>query len=61
MTIDYLKPVDVESEIIVEALRKRKAAATLFQVGEIRNTAGEVLARGKARFVIIGQTEKKNS
>jgi uncharacterized protein (TIGR00369 family) len=59
MTIDYLKPIDVEKEIIVEAFEELQSGRNLFQVGEIRNAAGEVLARGKARFVIIGQAEKK--
>lgn len=61
MTVDYLKPIDVESEIIVEAFEETQSGRNLFQVGEIRNAAGEVLARGKARFVIIGQAERKNS
>jgi hypothetical protein len=51
----------VESEIIVEAFEETQSGRNLFQVGEIRNAAGEVLARGKARFVIIGQVEKKDS
>jgi uncharacterized protein (TIGR00369 family) len=59
MTIDYLKPIDVTKEIIVEAFEELQSGRSLFQVGEIRNAAGEVLARGKARFVIIGQAEKK--
>jgi uncharacterized protein (TIGR00369 family) len=60
MTIDYLKPIDVAEEIIVEAYEELQSGRSLFQVGEIRNAAGEVLARGKARFVIIGQAEKKS-
>jgi acyl-coenzyme A thioesterase PaaI-like protein len=60
LTIDYLKPVDVESEIVVEAFEETQSGRNLFQVGEIRNAAGVVLARGKARFVIIEQAEKKD-
>ena len=53
MTIDYLKPIDSGQEIVVEAFEELQSGRNLFQVGEIRNTAGEVLARGKARFVIV--------
>jgi uncharacterized protein (TIGR00369 family) len=58
MTIDYLKPIDAEQEIVVEAFEELQSGRNLFHVGEIRNTAGEVLARGKARFVIVRPTEK---
>jgi uncharacterized protein (TIGR00369 family) len=60
MTVDYLKPIDVEKEIFVEAFEETQNGRNLFQVGEIRNAAGEVLARGNARFVIIKQAEEKN-
>ena len=55
LTVDYLKPIDVEKEIVVEAYEETLNGRNLFQIGEIRNTAGEVLARGKARFVIVGE------
>lgn len=66
LTIDYLKPVNVEQEIVVEAFEEQQSGRNLFQVGEIRTAAGEVLARGKARFVIVrlphpgGEPEKKS-
>jgi uncharacterized protein (TIGR00369 family) len=56
MTIDYLKPIDTTQEIIVEAYEELQSGRNLFQAGEIRNAAGEVLARGKARFVIVKGT-----
>lgn len=55
LTVEYLKPVDVEKEIVVEAFEREQKGRNLFQVGEIRNAAGDVLARGRGRFVIIGQ------
>jgi uncharacterized protein (TIGR00369 family) len=58
MTIDYLKPIDAEQEIVVEAFEELQSGRNLFQVGEIRNVAGEVMARGKARFVIVKAAEK---
>jgi uncharacterized protein (TIGR00369 family) len=55
LTVEYLRPVDVEKEIIVEAFEKESKGRNLFHVGEIRNAAGDVLAKGYGRFVIIGQ------
>jgi uncharacterized protein (TIGR00369 family) len=55
LTVEYLKPVSVEKEIIVEGHEAKQKGRNLFLVGEIRNTAGEILARGRGRFVVIGQ------
>jgi uncharacterized protein (TIGR00369 family) len=55
LTVQYLKPVSVREEIIVEGWEEaEQKGRNLFHVGEIRNASGDVLARGKARFVIIG-------
>jgi uncharacterized protein (TIGR00369 family) len=53
MSIQFLKPVRVDEEIIVEAHETNFVGRNIFQIGEIRNAAGDVLARGTARFVII--------
>jgi len=53
MEIEYLKPVRVDQEIFVEARESGQKGRNLFQTGEIRNEAGEILARGKARFLVI--------
>ena len=55
LTVEYLKPVNVQSEIVVEGRETERKGRNLFMTGEIRNGAGEVLARGKGRFVVIGQ------
>jgi len=55
LTVEYLKPVKVESEIVVEGYETEMQGRNLFLAGEIRNEAGDVLARGKGRFVVIGQ------
>jgi len=47
--------VNVQSEIVVEGRETERKGRNLFMTGEIRNGAGEVLARGKGRFVVIGQ------
>ncbi|HET8924443.1 MAG TPA: PaaI family thioesterase [Candidatus Acidoferrum sp.] len=55
LTVEYLKPVSVEKEIIVEGHELEHKGRNLFLAGEIRNAEGEVLARGRGRFVVIGQ------
>ena len=58
LNVEYLKPVDVQNEIVVEGWETEQKGRNLFHVGEIRSAAGEVLARGKGRFVIIGDAKK---
>jgi uncharacterized protein (TIGR00369 family) len=58
LNVEYLKPVSVEKEITVEAHEKEQKGRNLFQVSEIRNSQGDVLARGTARFVVISQAGK---
>jgi len=53
LTVEYLKPVSVEKEIVVESHEAEQNGRNLFMVGEIRDTEGRVLARGKGRFVVI--------
>ena len=59
LSVQYLRPVSVRDEIIVEGWEEgEQKGRSLFHVGEIRNLAGDVLARGKARFVVIGEAKK---
>ena len=53
LTVEYLKPVSTAQEIIVEGRETEQKGRNLFMAGEIRNEAGEILARGRARFVVI--------
>jgi len=55
LTVEYLKPVNVQHEIVVEGRETEQQGRNIFMAGEIRNEAGDVLARGKGRFVVIGQ------
>jgi uncharacterized protein (TIGR00369 family) len=63
LKVEYLKPVSVENEIVVEAHEEEhlQRGRNLFHVGEIRDAAGTVLARGRGRFVIVGQPEQRSS
>ncbi len=53
LTVEYLKPVSVDKEIVVEGHETEQMGRNLFMAGEIRNEAGEILVRGRARFVVI--------
>ena len=53
LNVEYLKPVSVDKEIVVEGRETEQQGRNLFIAGEIRNEAGEILARGRARFVVI--------
>jgi uncharacterized protein (TIGR00369 family) len=53
LTVEYLKPVSVEKEIVVEGYEAELKGRNLYMIGEIRDTEGRVLARGKGRFVIL--------
>ena len=58
LNVQYLKPVNVQEEIIVEGFETDSKGRNLFLAGEIRNNAGVVLAKSTGRFVVIGQKEK---
>ena len=53
LNVEYLKPVAVDKEIVVEGRETEMNGRNLFMTGEIRNENGEVLARGKGRFVVL--------
>ncbi|HKW61943.1 MAG TPA: PaaI family thioesterase [Candidatus Acidoferrum sp.] len=53
LSVEYLKPVAVDKEIVVEGRETEMKGRNLFMTGEIRNEQGDVLARGKGRFVVI--------
>jgi uncharacterized protein (TIGR00369 family) len=53
LSIEYLKPVPVDADLVVEGHEVEKKGRNLFLAGDIRDGSGKVLARGKGRFVII--------
>ncbi len=53
LKIDYLRPVPVDEEITVEAFQLERNGRQLLHQGEIRNSAGQLLARGQGRFVVV--------
>jgi uncharacterized protein (TIGR00369 family) len=55
LTVEYLKPVSVNKEIVVEGHEIELKGRSLFLAGEIRDAEGQILARGKGRFVVISR------
>ena len=53
LNVAYRKPVPVDQEIVVEGWQEEEKGRNRFRVGEIRDTQGNLLARGTARFVAI--------
>jgi uncharacterized protein (TIGR00369 family) len=53
LVIEFLKFVAVDDDLIVEAREVEKNGRVLYRTGEIRNRDGELLARGRGRFIEI--------
>jgi uncharacterized protein (TIGR00369 family) len=53
LRVEYKKPIRANTEIVVEGFMTRREGRQLYHQGEIRNEAGDLLARGEGRFVII--------
>ena len=61
LNVQFLKPVRVDEEIVVEGWQEERKGRNLFLYGEIRNLAGVVLAKGKGRFVVIEPREARTT
>ena len=61
MTIEYRRPVPVDREITVEGWQEEEKGRNRFRVAEIRDLQGNLLARGKGRFVVIGEEHLANA
>jgi acyl-coenzyme A thioesterase PaaI-like protein len=55
MVIEYRKPVPIGKPILVEGWQEDEKGRNRFRVAEIRDAEGNILARSKARFVIVTQ------
>jgi len=53
MSIDYRKPVPIDKPIHVEGWQEEEKGRNRFRVAEIRDPQGNLLARGKGRFVVV--------
>lgn len=55
MTVEYRKPVPVDQPIVVEGWQEEEKGRNRFRIAEIRDRQGNLLARGKGRFVVVNQ------
>jgi uncharacterized protein (TIGR00369 family) len=53
LTVEFLKPIRIDQEILVEGFLTRRDGRQLYHEGEIRDAAGVLLARGRGRFVVV--------
>jgi len=53
MNVEYRKPIPVDKTIVVEGWQEEEKGRNRFRVAEIRDAHGNLLARGKGRFVVI--------
>jgi uncharacterized protein (TIGR00369 family) len=53
LNVEYLKPVPVDAELVVEGFLVRRDGRQLYHRGEIRDASGALLARGHGRFVVV--------
>jgi acyl-CoA thioesterase FadM len=52
--IEYRKPVPVDAEISVSGWQEDEKGRNRFRIGEIHDAQGNLLARGRGRFVVVG-------
>ena len=55
LTIEYRKPVPVDAQIVVSGWQQDEKGRNRFRVAEIHDAQGNLLARGRGRFVVVGQ------
>ena len=53
LSVEYLRPVRIGEQLLVEARNERVEGRHLYHSGEIRDSMGRVLARAKGRFVAV--------
>ncbi len=53
MSIEYRKPVAVDKPILVEGWQEQEQGRNRYRIAEIRDQQGNLLARGKGRFVVV--------
>ncbi|MBZ5694836.1 MAG: PaaI family thioesterase [Acidobacteriia bacterium] len=61
LTVEYVKPVPVGDELIVEGWEVERNGRNRLRRGEIRDASGAVLARGKGRFVEVARRSEQSS
>jgi len=54
LQIEYRRPVPVDAEIVVSGWQAEQQGRNRFRMGEIHDRQGNLLARGRGRFVAVG-------
>jgi len=57
LSVKYLKPVQVEQEIVVEAFQVKRDGRDMYHESTISDASGKVLARATGRFVVINPAD----
>jgi uncharacterized protein (TIGR00369 family) len=55
LNIEYRKPVPTDREIVVSGWQESVKGRNRFRIGEIHDGQGNLLARGRGRFVVVEQ------
>jgi acyl-coenzyme A thioesterase PaaI-like protein len=55
LAIEYKKPIPVDAEILVEGWQAEEKGRNRLRIGEIRDVQGNLLARGRGRFVVVAE------
>jgi len=58
LTVEYLKPVPIDADLEIEGKEIEMNGRNIHIAGEIRNPDGQVLARARGRFVVLGQKQQ---
>src|SRR3984885_10256779 len=58
MNVEYLKPIWVDTDLVVEGYEKEMSGRTLYLGGEITDASEQGVARSRGRFVVLGQKQK---
>jgi uncharacterized protein (TIGR00369 family) len=53
LTVEYLQPVPVDADLIIDGWEVERNGRSLYREGEIRDVSGAILARGRGRFVQV--------
>ena len=55
MSIEYRKPVPIKQTIVVHGWQEEEKGRNRFRAAEIYDAQGNLLVRGKGRFVVVSQ------
>jgi uncharacterized protein (TIGR00369 family) len=55
LNIEYRKPVPTDAELVVSGWQESEKGRNRFRIGEIHDGQGNLLARGRGRFVVVEQ------